>query len=311
MAGDLRTTPQAICSAGMTVDGRVIKDEHIQQMADTYNARKYGARINLDHEGEWGGWLAKNIYAIDLNGGMLGDVVEVRAEKNEDGVLCLYAILSPNASFVLLNQSGQAVYYSAEVDFDFQDTGMAYLVGLAATDYPACCYTTRANFNSKTRIKDAVPNFKANLDFSDLSPLSTSQKREQKKPFSFRNLFSQKQDDEMKPEELASALKDALGEPIANLTAAVTKQGETIEALSQKVNAAATDGSGDDNPAEGGQPPAGESFSAEDKKAMQDTITKLSDQVNGLAEKLNTALTTGAGDDTPPATGSEGMDKVL
>ena len=189
MPGDLRTLPQAICSVGMTVDGREVSQQDIDDIVETYNFSKYGARINLDHSAEFSGWLAKNYYGMELNGGMLGDVMEVFQAKNDDGVICLYAILSPNASFVLLNQSGQAVYYSVEIDYDFQGSGKTYLKGLAATDYPACCYTTRANFSSNNREDGKIENFKATLNFSNISPLVSISDKQDKKPFSFKNIF--------------------------------------------------------------------------------------------------------------------------
>ncbi len=216
MAGDLRTLPQSICSVGMTVDGREITKAHIDDIVETYNFNKYGARINLDHSAEFGGWLAKNYYQIDLNGGMLGDVMEVYKDKNDEGVLCLYAILSPNASFVLLNQSGQAVYYSVEIDQDFQGSGKTYLTGLATTDYPACCYTTRANFSSNKRQEDTIENFKSTLDLTDIYALTNSIKPPEKTQFSFKNLFQKKDDEEMNQAQFTQ-LQTALTEPLTTL----------------------------------------------------------------------------------------------
>ena len=231
MAGDLRTLPQSICSVGMTVDGREITKAHIDDIVETYNFKKYGARINLDHSAEFGGWLAKNYYQIDLNGGMLGDVMEVYKAKNDEGVLCLYAILSPNASFVLLNQSGQAVYYSVEIDQDFQGSGKTYLTGLATTDYPACCYTTRANFSSNKRQENTIENFKSTLDLTDIYALTNSNKPPEKQTFSFKNLFQKKDDEEMNQTQFTQ-LQTALTEPLTTLAtgfSALTASMQNIE----------------------------------------------------------------------------------
>ena len=119
MSHQLRTIPLAIAAVGMTVDGREITEKDIDDIVDTYNYNKYGARINLDHEGEWSGWAAKHLHVVDLPGGMLGDVIELTSETNEDGVKVLLAVLAPNASFVLLNQADQAVYFSIEIDRNF------------------------------------------------------------------------------------------------------------------------------------------------------------------------------------------------
>jgi hypothetical protein len=235
--GDLLTRPQIICSAGMTVDGREVTEETLLEIVETYNPKKYGARINLDHEGEWSGWAAKNLYNVDLNGngGMLGDVEQVWTAKNEDGVLCLHAILSPNASFVALNKADQAVYYSAEIDFKFQGSDKAYLTGLAATDYPACCYTTRANFSKNERIKDAPENYKCTLDFSDIElAINAPTESPKNKPFSFKNIFNigEQEDEDMKQEDLAKAFKQSLGEPLEKFTNALAANTAAVQKLS-------------------------------------------------------------------------------
>jgi hypothetical protein len=235
--GDLLTRPQIICSAGMTVDGREVTEETLLEIEQTYSPKKYGARINIDHEGEWSGWVAKNLYNVDLNGngGMLGDVEQVWTSKNEDGVLCLYAILSPNASFVALNKADQAVYYSAEIDFKFQGSDKAYLTGLAATDYPACCYTTRANFSKNERIKGAQENHKCTLDFSNIELAVNSPTESPKsKQFSFKKLFNigEQEDEDMKPEDLAKALKQSLGEPLEKFTNALEANTAAVQKLS-------------------------------------------------------------------------------
>jgi hypothetical protein len=84
MPRSLRTIPLSIAAMGMTVDGREISEKDINDIVATYNYRKYGARINLDHSGDWSGWVANNLHGVDLNGGMLGDVLEVTSGENED-----------------------------------------------------------------------------------------------------------------------------------------------------------------------------------------------------------------------------------
>ena len=304
MAGDLRTLPQCICSVGMTVDGREVTKAHIDDIVETYNYNKYGARINLDHSAEFGGWLAKNYYQIDLNGGMLGDVMEVYKAENDEGVLCLYAILSPNASFVLLNQSGQAVYYSIEIDQDFQGSGKTYLTGLATTDYPACCYTTRANFSSNKRQPDTIENYKSTLDFTDIFALTNATKPPEKKAFSFKNIFHKKDDEEMNQAQFTQ-LQTALTEPLTQLAtgfSALTASMQNIETKFSKQD----EGDGeqlsdeDKEKAKGG--------SAEFSLKDNEDFTKVTGQVDAMSEQitnLSTQLSKALGEQSKDTTDAD------
>ena len=60
------------CVAGMTIDGREIKDQQVTDMAETYSQSTYVARIWLEH-----------MRGVDPNSMFkaLGDVMEVKAEK--------------------------------------------------------------------------------------------------------------------------------------------------------------------------------------------------------------------------------------
>jgi hypothetical protein len=301
MAGDLRTLPQSICSVGMTVDGREITKAHIDDIVETYNFNKYGARINLDHSAEFGGWLAKNYYQIDLNGGMLGDVMEVYKAKNDEGVLCLYAILSPNASFVLLNQSGQAVYYSVEIDQDFQGSGKTYLTGLATTDYPACCYTTRANFSSNKRQANTIENFKSTLDFTDIYALINSNKPPEKPQFSFKNLFQKKDDEEMNQAQFTQ-LQTALTEPLTALATGFSVLTTSMQNI-EKNFAAKPDEAG-----VGGDSEEDKEKNTEFSLADNADFNKVTKQVGDMAtqiESLSTQLSKAIGE---PAKGTTDTD---
>jgi len=173
--GSLRTTPQAISSVGMTVDGREVTEQIIDDIVETFNPDRYGARINIDHNGDWSGWAAETLQGIKLNGGMLGDVVSVSKEKNQAGVWCLHAVLAPNHSLLQLNQADQYVYYSIEIDV-IDETGKYYLTGLAMTDKPACTWTTRARFNKNTEVE----RFKLNIEQQNTSMFANIFKKFQK-----------------------------------------------------------------------------------------------------------------------------------
>ena len=201
MPGQLRTKPLSIAAVGMTVDGREITEQDVADIVETYNPRKYGARINLDHEFNWSGWAAKNLHNVDIPG-MLGDVVSVEAYENEEGIVCLYAVLAPNQGFVALNKADQAVYFSIEISRDFMGTGKTYLTGLAVTDYPASCYTDRIHFSSKSKPDDTEVSL-LTVDLGSCEPIDTP-----KKPF-FKRLFT-KEEPDMNETQLANALKDAV-----------------------------------------------------------------------------------------------------
>lgn len=61
---------------GDTCDGRVISADDIQEMADTFDPRVYGCRINLEHIR---GLLPDSLFK------RYGDVVELKAEVISDG----------------------------------------------------------------------------------------------------------------------------------------------------------------------------------------------------------------------------------
>ncbi|MBD1582790.1 GPO family capsid scaffolding protein [Pseudoalteromonas sp. S16_S37] len=227
MSGQLRTIPLAIAAVGLTVDGREITEKDINDIVETYSPKKYGARINIDHYADWSGWKAEALSSVKLNGGMLGDVIEVSTSKNEDGVQVLYAILAPNASFVLLNQADQHVYFSIERDRNFQGTGKTYLTGLAVTDYPASTYTSRAKFSRERGAENTDVSFLR----ADLG-LFKEEEKPSKKPF-FKTLFNK--DDDIMPltdqdkTDIGKAVADSLSphfKTIADSMTAVAKNTE-------------------------------------------------------------------------------------
>jgi len=280
----LRTIPLAIAAMGLTVDGREISEKDIDDIVTTYNYKKYGARINLDHEFNWSGWAAKNLINIDIKGGMLGDVIGLSTGKNEDGIKVLYAVLSPNASFVQLNQADQAVYFSIEIDRDFMNSGQTYLTGLAVTDYPASTYTDRIHFSQQG--KDNANNTSSDTDLLKVS-LGLEEAAKPTKSL-FKQLFNFKKDnDDMTREELAAAMADALGEPLLKFSQAleantqatqdlVAKQGTTTAPIDD-VN------TGTEADTSTGEPTA--EFSAIDGK-----VNGLVEQIAALTKTVNDAI---------------------
>ncbi|MCP8687767.1 GPO family capsid scaffolding protein [Marinobacterium sedimentorum] len=128
---------------GDTTDGREIQPEWLTQMAKNYNPEKYGARINCEH--------IRGL-APDSSFGAFGDVLALKTETIEiDGKkkLALLAEISPNDDLIALNKKRKKVYTSMEIDFDFANTGEAYLQGLAITDSPASLSTEMLQFSAK------------------------------------------------------------------------------------------------------------------------------------------------------------------
>ncbi|EAN2924016.1 GPO family capsid scaffolding protein, partial [Salmonella enterica] len=142
---------------GDTCDGRIISASDIQEMADTFDPRVYGCRINLEH--------IKSVLP-DSPFKRYGDVVELKVEKIEDdsalnGKLALLAKISPSDDLVAMNKALQKVYTSMEIAPNFSNSGKCYLVGLAVTDDPASLGTEYLEFCRNAK-HNPLNRFKAN-----------------------------------------------------------------------------------------------------------------------------------------------------
>lgn len=128
-----------VATEGATVDGRTIKREWIQQMADGYNVATYHAGVNLEHiRGLIPDSPFKNYGTVDA----------LSAAENDNGELQLFAVISPTDDLVKMNQAKQKLFTSAEINPNFAGTGKAYLVGLAVTDSPASLGTDMLAFTA-------------------------------------------------------------------------------------------------------------------------------------------------------------------
>ncbi|OCQ23383.1 hypothetical protein A7985_05430 [Pseudoalteromonas luteoviolacea] len=293
MSGQLRTIPLTIAAVGLTVDGREIEEQDVNDIVETYNPNMYGARINIDHYADWSGWKAEALSSVKLNGGMLGDVISVTTEKNEDGVQVLKAVLAPNASFVLLNQADQHVYFSIEIDRNFRDTGKTYLTGLAVTDYPASAYTSRAKFSKESGIENKDVSFLR----ADLGLYSEIEKPS-KKPF-FKNIFNKEATMPLTDQDKADigkAVADALNPSFTQLN---TSLAEFNKQNQQEAEDQQEEGQG-----------------GTQNKELTEQLTQISEKLNKTDEKFNQLqdkfdeLSTEEADDTTDAddepTGDEG-----
>ncbi|WP_295855136.1 GPO family capsid scaffolding protein [uncultured Xylophilus sp.] len=125
---------------GATTDGRVIERAWIEQMAASYDAKKYGARVWMEH--------IRGVVA-DSPFRAYGDVTALKTEEVEiDGKkkLALFAQIAPLPELVAMTKAGQKVYSSIEVNPKFSDSGQAYLMGLGVTDSPASLGTEILSF---------------------------------------------------------------------------------------------------------------------------------------------------------------------
>ncbi|MDW1940905.1 GPO family capsid scaffolding protein [Vibrio sp. Vb0599] len=131
----LRTTWIRIASAGNAIDGRVIDEKIIRDMAETYDPDEFCARIWPDHRRWFGAW---------------GDVLALKAEEWR-GKLRLFAMLRPNSQLMHANESDQKTYCSIEIDIkNFDGTGKYYLKGLGVTDTPGSLGCEKLHFNENS-----------------------------------------------------------------------------------------------------------------------------------------------------------------
>ena len=149
-----------VAREGQTVDGRMLTQQQIIDMSETYDPVEYTARINCEHmSGRWSG-LNSN-YDV----GALGDIIKVDHQMEtfkQNGVdvqlMCLYATLSVLPDLVNANQQGKKIFTSIEFYPKFADTNRAYLVGLAVTDQPASRGIEPLKFNRNADALCTDPN---------------------------------------------------------------------------------------------------------------------------------------------------------
>lgn len=141
----MKTKPFLLATAGATVDGRTIDDKMLQEMARSYDPKTYCARLNIEH-----------IRGISGDGPFraYGDVAELstaEVDVNFNGKtekrLGLFGVLDVSDDAKKLNDAGQKVYPSVEIEPNFAGKGFAYLMGCALTDSPAAIATDRLQFN--------------------------------------------------------------------------------------------------------------------------------------------------------------------
>lgn len=207
----LKTEWKRIGRSGPTVDGRTIEPTILTQVAKNYDKELFTALIWPDHN-RW------------LN---FGTVEDLRAEKNTEGGVDLFAILSPNENYLYENKYGQYLFTSMELMPNFRESGEWYLTGMAATDKPASAATSEMRF-AKIDDKNALV-----AVFTENQPYQFSDDEEPGWFKRFTEKFTQKHDEE---DDMSKAALEALA---ARFTA-----------LEQKLEAGKQDGDGDNTPAD-------------------------------------------------------------
>lgn len=247
-----------ILQAGATIDGRVIEQKIIDEIAETYNPEVYTARINADHY-PW-----SNKY---------GSVLYV--EKKEDK---LFAVLKPNSMLLRMAEQGQLLHTSCEFYEKFADTGKAYLTGLALTDEPASLGTTQIQLSANRKDKACVPtSFQITLE-----QLSKSTEEEEASMFNtfkrwlkgeseLEQLSQQQEDDDMS-KELEELLKQSIEQGKENQ--------QQLSQLSEQVEKLNTNG----QPQE---PEAEEGAEVTELKGQVETLSSQVESLTGKIEKLS------------------------
>ena len=136
-----------VATEGAATDGRTITREWIQQMAATYDPKKFGARIWLEH--------LRGLHP-ESSFRAYGDVLALEAREGAGGKLELFAQLDPTDDLVALNKKRQKVFSSIEINPDFAGSGQAYLTGLGVTDSPASLGTEMLQFSQQQAEKSPL-----------------------------------------------------------------------------------------------------------------------------------------------------------
>ena len=140
----MKTKPFLLATAGSTVDGRNIDEQMLEQMASSYDPKTYAARLNIEHIRGISGQAPFRAF---------GDVLELsvgETEVNFNGKKekrkALFGTFDVTEEAKQLNEAGQKVYPSIEIEPNFAGKGFAYLMGCALTDSPASIATDRLQF---------------------------------------------------------------------------------------------------------------------------------------------------------------------
>jgi len=153
-----------VATEGQTTDGRVIERAWLQQIAETYDPKTYGARVSVEH-------ILSPLPDSPFRA--YGDVTAVQTIET-NGKLQLQAQIDPKPELVALSKSRQKIYSSIELNPDFAGSGKAYLVGLGVTDTPASLGTDILEFAAQNPEKNPYASRKRDKDNLFSSAMETA-----------------------------------------------------------------------------------------------------------------------------------------
>ena len=254
-----QSEPICILQAGTTVDGRVIEQKIIDEIAESYNPEVYTARINEEHFN----WSYK-----------YGSVLSV--EKRDDK---LFAILKPNSMLLRAVEQGQLLHTSCEFVEKFSDTKKAYLTGLALTDNPASLGTTQIHLSSQESAKVyARSNFTINAEqFSADDRLDEASLLKKFQRWLNREKADEQLSQQQEPDEMSKKTEELLEQSIEQNKELNSQLGQLVTQLSAQSKQTET-------------PKEGDVDQEESKKVteLKSQVTELSSQVEKLSDQLET-----------------------
>lgn len=132
-----------VATEGVTVDGRSLSRQQIQDMASDYNKEVYAAGINIEHlRSAYPNSLFRNYGTVDKLS------TEEITTGPMAGKLALNAEIEVEDSMVSLFNSSQKCYPSIEYHPNFAGSGKTYCLGLGFTDTPASLGTQIVKFSA-------------------------------------------------------------------------------------------------------------------------------------------------------------------
>lgn len=284
MPATLVTSWKRVAQSGETVDGRFIKSEWLNDMAETYDPKVYTAKLWIDH----------------MRYSSYGSVQALKAEKDGD-VVRLFAKISPNRSLLQMNQVWEEyLHFSIEPTEDFAKTGKCYLTGLGMTDSPASLGTDEMRF-SKIPGREFTARYPGEVvpDLRDMGDMDDDQQMErfgQKLVRWFSNMHKTETEQENKEEPMDNDQLTQFKDSIETTQQTVAGLAASIEKFISNQNP----GDGKDTP--GSDQGDGAGDNADKFSSLQTGLDDMGKRFDNLIGRLETVVPgTQFGDTSAPA----------
>lgn len=251
-----------MATSGKTIDGREISETEISQMAKNYNQEEYTSNIWYEHIRYFGN---------------LGQVVDVKAEKDDKDRLCLFTKLSPSIELMDLNSRGQKIFTSVEIQPNFCDTGEAYLVGLAVTDEPASVGTTQLHFSKRTQDDG---NYFTPLEDAGTLTFARKDSLLAQVVDKFKSHSTKEQDND-----------DMSAELLQKISTTLTEQSQLLEKFSTRLDVLTVDDKKPDTKDDTQTSDTSDAPSKSEFNALKASFDDVSKQLSDLTKKFSSALT--------------------